>query len=97
MKYRDFRFLVPFILQMGLYISPVAYSSSLVRQKGAIVAHLYALNPLVGVIDGFRWALCGGTPPPLTELALSCLVTVLFLAIGLSYFRKVERQFADII
>ena len=97
-KYRDFRFLVPFLLQMGLYISPVAYSSSLVRENlSPTTAHLYALNPLVGVIAGFRWALCGGTFPPIADLAISCLVTVIFLAIGLTYFRKVERQFADII
>lgn len=97
-KYRDFRFVVPFLLQMGLYISPVAYSSSLVREKlGPAAAHVYALNPLVGVIDGFRWALCGGAPPLLSELAISCAVTVAFLAVGLSYFHKVERQFADVI
>ncbi len=97
-KYRDFRFLVPFILQMGLYVSPVAYSSSLVRDRlGPAAAHLYALNPLVGVIDGFRWALCGGAFPPLIDLLISCAVTAVFLAIGLVYFRKVERQFADVI
>jgi lipopolysaccharide transport system permease protein len=97
-KYRDFRFLVPFLLQMGLYISPVAYSSSLVREKlGSIAAHLYALNPLVGVIDGFRWALTGSQPPVLTELLVSCLVVWLFLFMGISYFRKTERQFADVI
>ena len=97
-KYRDFRFLVPFLLQMGLYISPVAYSSSLVREKlGSHAAHLYALNPLVGVIDGFRWALCGGAPPPISDLAISLAVTTVFLAIGLSYFQKVEKQFADVI
>lgn len=97
-KYRDFRFVVPFLLQMGLYVSPVAYSSSLVREKfGPAAAHIYAINPLVGVIDGFRWALLGGIPPVLTELLVSCLVAAVFLVAGLSYFRKVERQFADII
>jgi len=97
-KYRDFRFLVPFLLQMGLYISPVAYSSSLVRDKlGDTAEHIYALNPLVGVIEGFRWALCGGAFPPAADLAISCLVTIIFLAIGIGYFRKVERQFADVI
>jgi lipopolysaccharide transport system permease protein len=97
-KYRDFRFLVPFLLQMGLYASPVAYSSSLVREKlGPAAAHLYALNPLVGVIDGFRWALNGGAFPPPTELAVSCAVTAAFLLAGLAYFRTVERQFADVI
>lgn len=97
-KYRDFRFVLPFLLQMGLYLSPVAYSSALVREKlGPFPSHLYALNPLVGIIDGFRWALCGGTPPVLSELAVSCAVTVVFLVLGFSYFRKVERQFADVI
>ena len=97
-KYRDFRFLVPFMLQMGLYISPVAYSSSLVREKlGPAAAHLYALNPLVPVIDGFRWALGAGPLPPPTEFAVSCAVIAAFLTAGLTYFRKVERQFADVI
>lgn len=97
-KYRDFRFLVPFLLQMGLYISPVAYSSSLVREKlGPAAAHLYALNPLVPVIDGFRWALGVGPLPPPTEIAVSCAVIAAFLVVGLTYFRKVERQFADVI
>jgi lipopolysaccharide transport system permease protein len=68
------------------------------REKfGIAAAYLYALNPLVGVIDGFRWALCGGAPPSVVELAISCAVTFAFLAVGLAYFRKVERQFADVI
>jgi len=97
-KYRDFRFLVPFILQMGLYVSPVAFSSSLVREKlGPAAAHLYALNPLVPVIDGFRWAFGAGPAPVPTELAVSLVSTTAFLVIGLAYFRKTERQFADII
>lgn len=97
-KYRDFRFLVPFLIQMGMYISPVAYSSSLVRDKlGPAAAHLYALNPLVPVIDGFRWAFGAGSPPPLSELAVSCTVVAVLLVIGLAYFRKVERQFADVV
>lgn len=97
-KYRDFRFLVPFIIQMGMYISPVAYSSSLVRDKlGHLAAHLYALNPLVAVIDGFRWTLGSGMAPRPTELAVSCFVIGAFLALGLWYFRKTERQFADVI
>lgn len=97
-KYRDFRFLVPFIIQMGMYVSPVAYSSALVRDKlGPAAAHLYALNPLVAVIDGFRWALGSGLPPSPTELAVSCTVIAAFLWIGLAYFRKTERLFADVI
>ena len=97
-KYRDFRFLVPFLLQMGLYISPVAYSSALVREKlGDTTEHLYALNPLVGIIEGFRWALSESPLPRITDLSISCVVTIIFLIIGLAYFRKVERQFADVI
>jgi len=97
-KYRDFRFLVPFMIQMGMYLSPVAYSSSLVRDKlGPAAAHLYALNPLVPVIDGFRWALGSGSPPPWSEVAVSCAVVAALLGVGLAYFRKVERQFADVV
>jgi len=97
-KYRDFRFLVPFILQMGMYLSPVAYSSSLVREKlGPIAAHVYAINPLVAIIDGFRWALGSGLPPSLSELTVSVSVILVFLWVGFTYFRKTERQFADVI
>lgn len=97
-KYRDFRFVVPFLIQTGLYVSPVAYSSGLVREKlGPVAAHIYALNPMVGVIDGFRWALYGGPAPVPSEMAVSIAVTVVLLAIGLFVFRRTERQFADII
>lgn len=97
-KYRDFRFLVPFILQMGMYVSPVAYPSSLVREKlGSIAAHLYALNPMVAVIDGFRWALCGTPPPVGSELAVSCVIAAVFFVVGLAVFRRIEREFADIV
>lgn len=97
-KYRDFRFLVPFLLQMGMYVSPVAYSSSLVRDKlGSLAAHLYALNPLVAVIDGFRWALCGAPPPVGSEVAISCGVVAALLVVGVAVFRRTEREFADIV
>ncbi len=97
-KYRDFRFLVPFMLQMGLYLSPVAFSSSLVREKlGVVGSHLYALNPLVPIIDSFRWALGVGGPPMPGEIGVSLCTTALLLAAGLAYFRKTERQFADVI
>ena len=98
-RYRDFRFIIPFIVQFGLYVSPVAYSSSVVRKKlGETLFLLYSLNPMVGVIDGFRWAILGSEstlywPGFLISLVLTA---VLFLA-GVLYFRKTERAFADLI
>jgi lipopolysaccharide transport system permease protein len=94
-KYRDFRYIVPFIVQFGLYISPVGFSSSVVPEKWRL---LYSLNPMVGVIDGFRWAILGKDIVfylPGFLLSLS-LVALLFTS-GLWYFRKTERTFADII
>ena len=98
-KYRDFRYVVPFIVQFGLYISPVGFSSSLVLEKyGKTVFMLYSLNPMVGVIDGFRWSISAGrTPFPSLSLELSSITIFLFLVTGIWYFRKTERTFADII
>jgi lipopolysaccharide transport system permease protein len=94
-KYRDFRYVIPFIVQIGLYISPVGFSSNVVPEKWRL---LYSLNPMVGVIDGFRWAILGGEiaiywPGFLLSLAL---IIILFV-IGIWYFRITERVFADII
>jgi lipopolysaccharide transport system permease protein len=94
-KYRDFRFIVPFIVQFGLYVSPVGFSSSVVPEKWRF---LYSLNPMVGVIDGFRWSILGGEaklywPGFLLSLAL----VLLLLVSGISYFRRMERTFADVI
>jgi lipopolysaccharide transport system permease protein len=94
-RYRDFRYIVPFIVQFGLYISPVGFSSSIVPQQWR---WLYSLNPMVGVIDGFRWAILGGNPNlylPGFMLSMG-LVALLFFS-GIWYFRKVERTFADVI
>jgi lipopolysaccharide transport system permease protein len=94
-KYRDFRYIVPFIVQFGLYISPVGFSSSIVPSAWRLV---YALNPMVGVIDGFRWAILGqeaAIEPVGFALSMS-LVGVMFVG-GIWYFRKVERTFADLI
>ncbi|MFB2896045.1 ABC transporter permease [Aerosakkonemataceae cyanobacterium BLCC-F50] len=94
-KYRDFRYIVPFIVQFGLYISPVGFSSSIVPQKWRL---LYSLNPMVSVIDGFRWAILGGSTKlylPGFTLSLG-LVTIIFVS-GIWYFRKTERTFADVI
>jgi len=94
-KYRDFRYVVPFIVQFGLYISPVGFSSSIVPEKWRT---LYSLNPMVGVIDGFRWSISGGnTSFPQQSLTLSLITAALVLATGIWYFRKTERTFADII
>lgn len=98
-KYRDFRYVMPFIVQFGLYASPVAFSSSLIREKfGTKVFMIYSLNPVVGVIDGFRWAILGGESTIyLPGFCLSILLASLFLIFGIYYFRKTERTFADII
>jgi len=94
-KYRDFRFVVPFIAQLGLYISPVGFSTTIVPEKYQL---LYYLNPMVGVIDGFRWAISGGkTVFNMTELFLSILVTLLLCIAGIYHFRKTEKTFADVI
>lgn len=94
-KYRDFRFIVPLILQFGLYISPVGFSSAIVPEKWRL---LYAANPMVAVIDGFRWSLLGGEAGiywPGLLLAVA-IVSALLLS-GVAYFRKTERTFADLI
>lgn len=94
-KYRDFRYIVPFIVQFGLYISPVGFSSSIVPDKWRL---LYSLNPMVGVIDGFRWAILGEKAALYWPgLLLSAGLTLLIFAWGIWYFRKTERSFADII
>ena len=94
-KYRDFRYIIPFLVQFGLYISPVGFSSSVIPQKWQL---LYSLNPVVGVIDGFRWCLLGGQSPlNLQTLGMSLAVTVFFLWLGIRKFRKMERSFADLI
>ena len=94
-KYRDFRYVVPFIVQFGLYLSPVGFSSSIVPEKWRL---LYSLNPMVGVIDGFRWAISGGkTVFPQQSLVLSLIMVAILLASGIWYFRKTERTFADVI
>jgi lipopolysaccharide transport system permease protein len=94
-KYRDFRYIVPFIIQFGLYVSPVGFSSSIVPESWR---WLYSLNPMVGVIDGFRWAILGGeTQLYLPGFFLSAGFVVLLLISGIQYFRAYERSFADVI
>jgi lipopolysaccharide transport system permease protein len=98
-KYRDFRFVIPFFVQFGMYVTPVAYSSSVILKKfGYTVFMLYSLNPMVGVIDGFRWAIIGGKSNVyLPSFILSMLIAAVCLLLGVLYFRKTERTFADII
>jgi lipopolysaccharide transport system permease protein len=94
-KYRDFRFVIPFVVQLGLYVSPVGFSSSVVPEKWRL---LYSINPMVGVIDGFRWCILGGESQLyLPGFVMSILVTGLFLWLGIRQFRKMERSFADLI
>ena len=93
-KYRDFRFVVPFLLQVGLFLSPVGFSSTNLPNWRL----LYSLNPMVGVIDGFRWCLLRGEPALNPgNLAISAGISALLLVSGLRYFRSTERSFADII
>ena len=93
--YRDFRYIVPFIVQVGLFVSPVAFASSQVPERWR---PLYGLNPLAGIIDGFRWSLLGGRTPIDSWLLLSSVViTLSTLLIGTWYFRRTERGFADAI
>jgi lipopolysaccharide transport system permease protein len=94
-KYRDFRYIVPFIVQFGLYVSPVGFSSSVVPEEWRL---LYSLNPMVGVIDGFRWCILSGhSPLYLAGLAASVSIAGAFLWFGIYQFRKTEKSFADLI
>jgi lipopolysaccharide transport system permease protein len=93
-KYRDVRYVVPFLLQLWLFASPVVYSSELLDGR---FARLYYLNPMAGVVDGFRWSLLGGVPPTTASVALSAASALVALAAGVLYFRRTERNFADIV
>ncbi len=98
-RYRDFRFVIPFIVQFGLYASPVGYSTQLIRDRfGEVGMLIYSLNPMVGVIDGFRWAILGGVSSLyLPGLMISLSVVAVWLLAGIVYFRKTERTFADVV
>ena len=94
-KYRDFRYIIPFVVQFGLYVSPVGFSSSIVPEQWRL---LYSLNPMVGVIDGFRWAILGGdTRLYWPGFILSLILVMVILVTGIVYFRKTEKTFADVI
>lgn len=94
-KYRDFRFVIPFVIQIGLYASPVGFSSSIVPEQWRL---LYSLNPMVGIIDGFRWSIIDGASPiywPGFLISLGAIVLVMW--VGISGFRRIERDFADLV
>ena len=94
-KYRDFRYIIPFIVQFGLYLSPVGFSSAVIPDRWRF---WYSLNPVVGVIDGFRWCLLGGENQVyMPGFLLSLVVVVFFLWAGVGYFRRTERTFADLL
>jgi lipopolysaccharide transport system permease protein len=93
-RYRDVRYVVPFLIQVWFFATPIIYSVALVPQE---VRWLYYLNPMAGVVTGFRWALFAEGAPPLEPILLSMVVTIIVLITGLSYFRHTERGFADVI
>lgn len=94
-KYRDFRFIVPFIVQFGLYISPVGFQSGVVPERFRL---LFALNPMVGIIDGFRWCLLGARDGIYWPgISIAVVDVILLIATGMRYFRKTEQSFADVI
>lgn len=94
-RYRDVRYAVPFLIQVWLFASPVAYASAVIPEQWR---GIYELNPMAGVIEGFRWALLGeGAPPPIEAIVVSTTMTIVVLVAGLAYFRRMERTFADVI
>jgi lipopolysaccharide transport system permease protein len=93
-QYRDVNYALPFLTQFWLFITPVAYSSNLISEKWQLV---YSLNPMAGVVNGFRWALLGTDTGPGPEMAVSVLISVVILIGGLFYFRNMEKTFADTI
>ena len=93
-KYRDVGVIIPFLLQIWLYASPVVYPTSVVPEKWRL---LYSLNPMAGVIEGFRWSLLGTDSPDFSVIAVSSLAVLILLFSGLLYFKHTEQTFADIV
>jgi lipopolysaccharide transport system permease protein len=94
-KYRDFRYIVPFMVQIGMYVTPVGFSSAIVPEKWQL---LFSLNPMVGVIDGFRWCMLRGAEPlNWMSLSISLAIAAVMLIVGFRYFRSTEKTFADVI
>jgi lipopolysaccharide transport system permease protein len=99
-KYRDFKYIVPFIVQFGLYVAPIAFSSQTVYTSGIpqIFKFLYSINPMVGVIDGFRWCIFSSNSNIyIPGFLVSVAIAFFFLFLGIWYFRKTERSFADVV
>jgi lipopolysaccharide transport system permease protein len=96
-QYRDVRYVVPFLVQVWLFATPVAYGASLLDEFGTHWQMLYALNPMVGVVEGFRWALLGTDTAPGPMIAVSTLASILILVGGAFYFRRLEKSFADVV
>ena len=100
-KYRDFRYIIPFIVQFGLYASPVAFSSTDIYNSAKIpqaLKFIYSLNPMVGVIDGFRWSILGGNIKIYWQgFIISVCISFFFLLLGIWYFRRMEKSFADVV
>jgi len=93
-QYRDVRYTINFLVQFWLFATPVAYPSSLIPEKWRV---FYGLNPMAGVVEGFRWALLGKSEPPGMMLWVSVVMVVLILTGGLYYFRRMEQEFADVV
>lgn len=94
-QYRDVQYILPFLTQLWMLATPVAYSLSVLENYDRIWQVLYALNPMVGVVVGFRWALLGDQPPELQTLLISAAISLLILVTGMYYFRRMEKTFAD--
>lgn len=93
-EYRDFRYIVPFVVQLGIFISPIAFTTETVPQRWRL---LYGLNPMVGIIDGFRWSVIGAPALNVHVTILSLIISIASLFLGLLFFRRLERAFADVI
>jgi lipopolysaccharide transport system permease protein len=94
-SYRDIGYVTPFLVQAWLYASPVVYSTSIIPEGWARI--VYGLNPMAGVVQGFRWGILGGEAPTTSLLALSVSVALFLLLSGILYFRRTERTFADVV
>jgi lipopolysaccharide transport system permease protein len=92
--YRDIGYIIPFLTQLWFYLTPIVYSASEVPEQWQT---LYALNPMVGVVEGFRWAILGTSASPGPTVAVSSVVALLMLITGMFYFRRMERTFADMV
>jgi lipopolysaccharide transport system permease protein len=93
-KYRDVRYALPFVVQLWLFATPIAYPASLIHEPWRT---LLAINPMAGVVEGFRWAVLGSGPSPWSMIAVSAGSSLVLLALGLAYFGRAERDFADIV